>query len=331
MDDVVREAKKCCKLQERIHKEYLCYLPDKLKDSVKYPKIVHALCTVQSQNAPYVARFIHQQIGRVFREAPEEASRKGDYTVLVIGPNRYLKQIYHYLKTSGDYTLHYPTLEPKSRTLQPLDAYRMMFEDRFSNLAWRILVECEQWPDTKTEDTVSRTLHDDKERIYEHCPRDFIERHEANLERLVRLRETGDISSGEQEALASSLKVTPEVLRIEIGMDETSQASDRSEQSPTGPVSVALTTYVGGKGLSADFVFILGLNEGILPRSNNNPSDTEICQFIVALGRTIKKCYLVSTSRFAGVSQGPRSMFVDWIEKERIENVPVNQDYWRSI
>lgn len=84
------------------------------------------------------------------------------------------------------------------------------------------------------------------------------------------------------------------------------------------------------KGFSAGYVFILGLNEGILPKSNKNSKDLEICLFNVALTRTVKKCFFISTNLFAGKREGIPSIFIDWIDRHRLRSLYINKDYWRK-
>jgi hypothetical protein len=72
----------------------------------------------------------------------------------------------------------------------------------------------------------------------------------------------------------------------------------------------------------------VGLNEGILPKNNQNPKDLEICQFIVILSRTVKKCYFLSVYSFAGKKAGAPSVFINWIDQERIRNETVDKSYW---
>src|SRR5439155_1685933 len=84
-------------LQDRIAKQFMCFLPTKRGDSERYPTITHARCTVESIRAPYMARFIEKQI----REIPPEDiadSVKGEYpTAMVIGPGYFIEPIYRYL------------------------------------------------------------------------------------------------------------------------------------------------------------------------------------------------------------------------------------------
>src|SRR5206468_11582825 len=65
-------------LEGRLDKRFDSYSPTKRPDSERYPRIVHAGCTVQTQKAPLMARYIEQQI----REIPiedVEASELGHY------------------------------------------------------------------------------------------------------------------------------------------------------------------------------------------------------------------------------------------------------------
>jgi superfamily I DNA/RNA helicase len=68
----------------------------------------------------------------------------------------------------------------------------------------------------------------------------------------------------------------------ELGGDETD-----------GP-SVVCTTLVGAKGLSAEHVFIVGMNNGVFPKDPAAVTDDEVCKLIVGLSRTRKVCHLIS-------------------------------------
>jgi len=93
-------------------------------------------------------------------------------------------------------------------------------------------------------------------------------------------------------------------------------------------IKIQLTTFNGCKGLSAAYVFIVGLNNGDFPRNPQNPTDNEICQFIVALTRTRRKCYLISNSRFGGRKTGGPSLFIDWVDKTNIHLQDIDKDYF---
>ncbi|MBI2340426.1 MAG: hypothetical protein HYU99_08705, partial [Deltaproteobacteria bacterium] len=84
-------------------------------------------------------------------------------------------------------------------------------------------------------------------------------------------------------------------------------------------VSIKMTTINGSKGMSANYVFLIGMNNGEFPKSAPNPTDNEICQLIVGLTRTRKKCYLISNARFGLAFGKSKSVFIDWINPEKID------------
>jgi hypothetical protein len=90
-----------------------------------------------------------------------------------------------------------------------------------------------------------------------------------------------------------------------------------------------VTSYEGAKGLSAQYVFIIGVHEGELPRDSKNVQDLEICKFIVGLTRTRKKCTFLCTT-LAGNRERRLSLFLRWIRRERYELTKVNATYWKK-
>ncbi len=328
LHDVVSHAKKFGKLRERIDKKYICYLPEKLSDSKKYPEIIHVNCSIQKKNAPYIAKFIEQEIEKLSTKEIEEINAKGDYTVLVTGPKQYLKQINSYLKHTKKYILHFRKLEIEQKKISIIDGYKILLdEDKLSNLGWRVLLECD--PIENIGNLLKKTLGDNIIQLYDYLPKSYVKRHEENLELLGKLQRDEELTEKEERILENIFKVKLSDLKLQVIKEEDVEKS-QEERVATDAIKVALSTYVGCKGLSAGYVVIVGLNEGNLPKNNSNPSDIEICQFIVALARTIKKCYLISVSRFAGKPEGRRSIFIDWINRKRITYEEVNAAYWKK-
>lgn len=85
-----------------------------------------------------------------------------------------------------------------------------------------------------------------------------------------------------------------------------------------------------GKGLSAQYVFLVGVHDGELPRAANDPQDLEICRFIVGLTRTKKKCSILITKRFAGTQFKSPSIFLRWISEKRLTPIEVDAAYWKA-
>ena len=71
-----------------------------------------------------------------------------------------------------------------------------------------------------------------------------------------------------------------------------------------------MTSFEGAKGLSAQHMYIIGLNNGELPHDPDSIKDLEICKFVVGLTRTRKKCTLIHTGNFAGTWKMPSSFIL---------------------
>jgi len=98
----------------------------------------------------------------------------------------------------------------------------------------------------------------------------------------------------------------------EISKGEDNQDEDKNQKYP-----IHFTTYQSSKGLAADYVFLVGLNDGALPQNPKDILDQEICELIVGLTRTKRQCYLLSIKPSAKVRQWKSSM-LNWIPKELV-------------
>lgn len=93
-------------------------------------------------------------------------------------------------------------------------------------------------------------------------------------------------------------------------------------QRPSGPGSVQLMTMRKAKGSEADIVFVVGLEDDIMPNPNNDPVE-EARLFYVSMTRARENLYLFhSYKRPRNISYGddltnkPRSKFLDAIGRE---------------
>jgi superfamily I DNA/RNA helicase len=101
VNDVISEARKVNKLEGRIDKSYKHFEPLKGKDSRLYPRILLVETTVQRKNANYFSRFINDVIEQIPQPEIEEANKKGEPVVLIIGSRQYLRQVEEYLQKAG--------------------------------------------------------------------------------------------------------------------------------------------------------------------------------------------------------------------------------------
>lgn len=329
INDVITVAKRINKLLNRVNRRYICFLPEKILDSRKYPKIIHAHCSVQSKKVPYMARYIEQEIDKLAQDDIRDANEHGDYTVLIAGHPYYLDQINCYLKRRKEWLIfsEYKKRKPASEKVTILEGYKILLnKDHFSNLGWRILLECEHIENLKA---VFKKAINNERRLYGCLPKTFIKKHEQVLKILESVKTNAVLDKYDKKVLKSMFKEEIDYLRTYLAKDDEKEDATKKDKD-INSLSIILTTYVGCKGLSAGYVFATGLNEGNLPRNNRNPTDIEICQFIVILARTIKKCYLLSVGRFGGSFAGYPSAFINWIDEKHIRDERVDKSYWET-
>jgi superfamily I DNA/RNA helicase len=103
---------------------------------------------------------------------------------------------------------------------------------------------------------------------------------------------------------------------------------NENEAKAASAPKVKVTSFEGAKGLSAQYVFLIGLHSGEMPRNAGDVQDIEICRFLAGMTRTKKKCSMLVTTRF-GDKFKRRSEFLSWISAERFEEKRVNAAHWQ--
>ncbi len=293
INDVVARAKARGNLRGRIDKPYQYFAPFKAKDSQLYPRLVVLSSTVQSNDPKvnYWGRYIAAAIRAIPDAEIHEAIEGGFPTVLIIGSPQYLKQVAAHLSGAGFRVESKEEVGPER--LERADGLAILREHPQSNLGWRVLLEVDR-PDFAAE--AIRWGLAEGQSLAGLLPAEYRERTLAEVS-------APPIATGVPVLDASPpAAVTPE---------------------PT----IRLTSFEGSKGLSAQHVFVVGLHDGELPKDASNVGDLEICRFIVALTRTRKQCYLMTTSRFSGKPKSP-SAFLNWIQPSRKQVVHVSREYW---
>jgi superfamily I DNA/RNA helicase len=321
VNDVIATAVATGSLQDRIAKPFRCYVPEKQRDSENNPRLILVDCS--TANMPYAGQYIAQQIARI-PAADIAVSRDKRYpTALIVGPNPFLKRAYDVVRE------RYPEARMKSSAsvgIELLDGYQRIAADERSRLGWRIVVHCVQpagWGGVLLE-----ALEGDLDLVG--ClPDDYVETH-LELARLIRqLINEGFLPPADEERLCATVEYDIEEIRARLALelDEPEGEAEEPEADAVeeGVPDVLFTSLVGAKGLSAEHVFIVGLNNGHLPSNAAAIADDEICAFLVGLSRTRKRCHLI-WFRFAFSGGLPRSVFVDWVERHG-EVVTVNKDY----
>ncbi len=290
--DLIHRARALGRLPGRIDKPYEFYPPKKERDTNQYPNLKDVVTTVQNGRANYFGRYIEQELAKIPEEEIREAEEGHFPTVLVIGPQQYLRQIREHLESVG-----YPCMasnSDESIELRREDGLRILKASEDANLGWRILLELDK--PAFFLDAVQRSAEEDHSMV----------------------------SVLDQDYQA---KILAEV-RAFTEDDDVDNEAPVEEKAPR--INIKLVSYEGSKGLSAQHVFIVGLHNGDLPRVATAPTDLEICKFLVALTRTRKQCHLLHTRRW-GATTKEASVFLSWIDRSRISQIFVNAKYWKQI
>jgi superfamily I DNA/RNA helicase len=179
-------------------------------------------------------------------------------------------------------------------------------------------------------------VHADKKELAELLPADYRERHLEIAVLIQKLRGDEDLDEDELAALEAATGLDLDVIRaalnIEPDEEESAEEESRPEQQDEDPASPSIlcTSLVGAKGLSAEHVFILSFVDGEFPRDPGAVTDDEICELIVGLSRTRKRCHLISCGRWAGGAWRPPSSFLSWLHGIPIQEVTVDKEYWKG-
>jgi hypothetical protein len=329
--DVIARAKAKGYLADRLDKRFECYLPAKQAASDANPRIIDVECSTFMQ--PYAGYYIVQQIERIPAEDIVESRKNEEPTVLVIGPKPFLTAAFDVVSKRFP---HARMKVSESFRVDLLDGYERIAKNENSRLGWRIVMHCD--PPKKSEEIIKQALEEQSE-LAALLPSQYVDDHKAVAGLLGALIRDGNLSEQEEKQLCAALGKSIEEIRghlklvdeavdeerdVEVIADRTANAEVEPEddRATIEPPEILFTSAVGSKGLSAQHVFIVGLNSGHFPRVM---SDEEICTFLVALSRTRKRCHLVSYKWFTR-SALERSEFLEWIEPH-LEHVTVNKDY----
>ncbi|UUY01591.1 UvrD-helicase domain-containing protein [Svornostia abyssi] len=315
VNDLLAAATLNGNLQDRIAKQFTCYLPDKEADSTAHPTIIHAECSTANQ--PYAGRYIAQQIARIPTADIATARKKGHPAALIIGPRPFLDMAYNEVVTK------YPQAalaKSAPNDVDILDGYRRLAIDAHSRLGWRIILD--QCPHEDSAEVLRRALESNSD-LDAGLKDDYKSEHLAISRLVARLLANETLSSEEQAILETATDRSLEQIRLDLDLAQPDR-DDAAEVDVAEP-EILFTTLVGSKGLSAEHVFIVGLNDGHFPRDPDAVTDEEICSMLVALSRTRKQCHVIST-KFLGRGFLEPSAFLTAIERH-LDKVTINKDY----
>jgi len=289
-------------LKERISKPYL-YFPNEDKDKVS---TLFSTISYTNKYAKQVPWFIEKCIGETANVI------KNKFDVLIItSNNNQVKTIAKALINKGFRNLNHPE-KRKDREVSFIDAFDMLIKNKEDNLGWRIITSLLFSP-KDLDSIIKKSVENLSKKLCELLPTDFVK---GVLETAKAVK-----------YILNEKSVAPELLSLtfkQFGINPDKISSDylcgkfNNLNPPTGKpalrnIPIKITTIQSSKGLAADVVFIVNFDDRYFLRNGNTITDQDICNFLVALTRTKKKAYLISTV------QGEVPSLLKWIDKNKIE------------
>ena len=151
---------------------------------------------------------------------------------------------------------------------------------------------------------------------------------EKSIEADIRLENLEEFKS-----IAKAMEINEGIVSLEELLDKLALVSDVSEQKNDNEDKVTLMTMHAVKVLEYDYVFVVGVEEGLFPHSNSLESNDELEEerrlCYVAITRAKKKLYLINArSRilYGKVSSNVPSRFINEISDEYIETIGKKED-----
>lgn len=301
-NDLIKTAKKKGLLNDRIEKPYI-YFPNKDKDAIsnQFPTISHSI-----KFAKQVPWFIEKCIGETANKI------KNKFDVLIItSNNNQVRAIAKALKEKGFRNLDFPE-KPKDREINFLDAFEMLIKNSKDNLGWRIISSLLISPD-ELNALIKQSSDDLSKKLFEILPIAFTK---GVLETAKAVKSILNEKPLSAELLAETFR--------QFGIDPNKISSDYfceefyALNPPTGNpalrnIPIKITTIQSSKGLAADVVFIANFDDRYFLKDGSTITDQDLCNFIVALTRTKKKSFLISTV------QNEVPSLLKWIDSRKIE------------
>jgi len=287
-NDIISVARELGYLDNRIDKPYL-YFDHEGKDleSDRYSQIGYT--QVFSAQIPW---FIEKKISEMAEDLRKE------FSVLIISP--YRKQshlIAEVLKEKGFKNLEYVD-KTKEEKLVLLDGLKLLLEDKKCNLGWRIIANF-----FMNEDELASILgkidKDHSINIFDLITSGIKAEVFPMLSIIRKIKANRPIDENKFADFLKKIGLNSFDIAKEFLKDDLDASSPKIINPAIRKIPIKATTIQSSKGLAADMVFITHFDDlfFIKQKDKTKIADQDICNFLVALTRTKKKVYLVSSTK----------------------------------
>ncbi len=291
----------------RIYKPFVAFEPGKEEINKNFSKLY---CWEMS-SMPALKCFMNHWVANILENDLQAYNERNtrDPLILIIGSKKYLNKIEEELTKQIPGKLIYN--KSKEICHEIYIGYDYLLKNKEDNLGWRIVLIIDPLPARESKRVISTSLTGLL--LFNLLPVEYKEKHLSALElyRILRKNKKRDE------------KIEQDLCRL-IGQTEfdkiINNLFESEEQDCSCVFPVVLSSFQGCKGLSADYVFMVGCNNGDIPSDKDNITDMEICEFAVALTRARKECYILPVYNYIGSTQN-KSSFLSWIPSHMLHKV----------
>ena len=270
----------------RIDKQFIAFEPGKEQINSNYSKL--QVLNMASINA--TALFLNKYISSILSIDLDEYKKRenAEPLVLIIGTRTYLNIFRSKLTDLADY------MEPSQGIIDKntmiCEAYRILLVEENANIGWRLLLYHDPIDPPREQKKILKDSIGNVP-LVDLIPTEYQQKHRTIID-LIRLLigSTGSEKKSTEQSLENT--VGSSFKEQIVKYFSTEQSQDQSADSESF-FPIQMVTYQGSKGLAADYVFLLGVNNEDIPKDPANIEDYEICEFIVGLTRTKKECYVL--------------------------------------
>lgn len=293
--DVVAKARAAGYLPDRIDKQYL-YFPEEKKDKLSelYPRI-----EIKTQVFATKSAFVlDKSISEIFSQDPK-------FDVLVIcSLKKQIKPLAVALRKKGYSNISgdgFSAADNQSLA----DGLSILVDNKDSNLGWR-LSAASLMSEKPLRDAIINSM--DCETPFHQClPTEFVTMIKKLRAIAVKLGNNESLTIDEQKILFKHLDLDPGQLAEANAREKIFNTNSHSGIHCS--VKIKITTILGSKGLSYDYVFLVNFDDRYLipPKGID---DECVNKFLVALTRSRKKIFVFT-------SGNSEPTFVSWIDEPR--------------
>lgn len=302
-NSIVAKAKEKGFLKGRRDKQYKYYpSPEKDKISSENPKILVKKQIYQKQ----VAYNIEQEIKKLFHP------RQRMMSVLIICSLRnQIDDLRKKLQGKGFNNVH-ARLPAEKKPL--VEGFDLLLKNKECNLGWRIVSK--HLPNIIENDkfiSVLKESHKKVEKIKfkELLSTDVVTYVKSILVLLNKIKRNEQITKDEYAMVFDCFGYNPDETCLQkLKYD---LFPDNTQKNIYSKISIKITTILGSKGLTSDYIFLVNSEDKyILGGKNNEITDEKICKYLVVLTRAKRRVYI-----YTGENKLPT--FVKWIDSKYYE------------